>query len=272
MSRHLLLAVAFLSITLILISTSASAQPGTSPSLSNQPPPQPGKSVGTVPSTPPSPMPPAGPAPPSGPLPPDGSSPLATPPNLLSPPSPPGPPRPPGDGNLGSPFTPGPQNQGNNWGNGGVPGNFAPNYGFPNVRQNRGGWYYDEYDDEWYYDDGYDWDQPDWGYGPQAPQYQQRPVFSNQPITILMPEGEPGVCAYVLSGAGGVWNYTIAPGKSQTFNEDRQWMVTFDRGNNLGQQSYNLKPGIYKFRQSNRGWELYRTENPSASQGPPAPM
>jgi hypothetical protein len=64
----------------------------------------------------------------------------------------------------------------------------------------------------------------------------------------------------VLATGSQSWNYTIAPGKSQAFPEDRAWQVTYDRGAGHGQQTYQLRSGQYKFRQGPRGWELYRSE------------
>lgn len=156
-----------------------------------------------------------------------------------------------------SPFSPATQNQNN--------------LGWDNSGWDDGGW-----------DNG--WNNNGWNNGWQQQQnwnqyqyqYQQpQRVYSNQPITIAMPTGEPGMCSYVLSSGQGTWNYTMSPGKSQTFNEDRAWKVTFDRGNGFGEQSYNLKPGYYRFRQSSRGWELYRSEAPPAApiaNAPPPPM
>ena len=151
-----------------------------------------------------------------------------------------------------SPYRPGAQNQNNlGWDNGGWDDGGWDNGGWNNGWQQQQNW------------NQYQYQQP------------QRVTYSNLPITIGMPAGEPGMCSYVLSSGQGTWNYTMSPGKSQTFNEDRAWKVTFDRGNGYGEQSYNLKPGYYRFRQSSRGWELYRSETPPAApiaNAPPPPM
>ena len=126
---------------------------------------------------------------------------------------------------------------------------------------------------------------------PSQPGYQQRdhfhssrpvstsrhsPVtYSRQPIRISMPEDQIGICAYVLRSGDEAFNYTILPGKKQDFTEDRAWKIVYDRGDGFGQQSYGLKPGHYRFRQSSRGWELYRSssmETASTSNAPPPPM
>jgi len=119
--------------------------------------------------------------------------------------------------------------------------------------------------------------QPQYHNYDHQPQYQARAytppapppvVYSNLPISIAMPDGEPGLCSYVLSSGDGSWNYNIGPGQRQTFNEDRAWKVTFDRGNGYGQQSYALHPGLYRFRMSARGWELYRSSASTAAIAP----
>jgi hypothetical protein len=153
---------------------------------------------------------------------------------------------------AGSPFSPGTQNQAWNW---------------PNQNQ----WNQNQWDDGWYDEDGY----YNPGFNPywqQQQQWQQRPpvAWSNEPITIGMPEGEPGICAYSLTSGFGGWNYTITPGKSQTFQEDRPWSITFDRGDNRGTQTYRLKPGQYRFRHGENGWELFRSEFVSGAVAGPA--
>jgi hypothetical protein len=155
-----------------------------------------------------------------------------------------------------------------------------------------GGDYYDDgYSDDGYYDDGYYYDdhhhhndyqggynQGGYNQWRQPLSYQpRRPavVYSQLPITISMPDGEAGLCAYILGDGSNAWNYSIAPGKSQSFKEDRAWTVRYDRGNGYGEQMYRLKPGHYKFRQSARGWELYYSApggNAPLNAGPPAPM
>jgi hypothetical protein len=159
---------------------------------------------------------------------------------------------------AGSPATPGAQNfQPSQWQ---TPG-FNPNNQFqPQWQSWQNQWGNDWYDDEF---DGF---QP--GFNPYWRQQQQQqgwqfqpPVtWSNEPIEITMPEGEPGVCAYTLSSGVGGWNYTITPGKSQAFREDRPWSVTFDRGDGRGVQTYKLKPGRYRFRHGENGWDLFRQE------------
>lgn len=157
-----------------------------------------------------------------------------------------------------APFTPGVQNNttwnnGSNW-NTGNSGNW-----------NQGNW--NSGSQHWQHQ------QPTWQSQPQRWSYNQRQYqptqtsyptapavsYSGDPILISMPAEQPGMCSYILTSGDSSWNYTIAPGKKQSFVEDRSWKITFDRGNGYGEQSYRLAPGQYLFRQSDRGWELYHT-------------
>ncbi len=97
-------------------------------------------------------------------------------------------------------------------------------------------------------------------------------TLSGGQIRLRMPEWETRACSYFLIDPDNAWNYTMQPGKSQTFPLDRSWTIRFDRGQGHGVQSYRLQPGEYEFRQSARGWELYnRTVAASLAAGPAAP-
>lgn len=133
------------------------------------------------------------------------------------------------------------------------------------------------FDDFYYEDDGEYWEEDyDWDYGwNYGNNWQQRPQYSQQPIKLSMLYGELGPVAYVLSGGGQVYNYTMQPGMAQNFREDRPWQITYDRGNGLGQQTYGLKPGHYRFKPTARGWELFRSDSMDdmpLAQAPPPPM
>ncbi len=148
---------------------------------------------------------------------------------------------------------------------------FGP--GSPPSAQAFDDFYYDD-DDGWDWDfapgvqsGGFNWYQNGW----QRPQ----PAYSQQPIKLSMLYGEAGPAAYVLSGGGQVYNYTMSPGMTQLFREDRPWQITFDRGNGHGQQTYALKPGHYRFRMTEQGWGLFRSESMDdlpLAKAPPAPM
>jgi hypothetical protein len=156
-----------------------------------------------------------------------------------------------------SPFNPGSQNQNNGWSNGGNPWNRTT----PQNNQNAGNQTQPQF----------------WGplTRPEEPKFTMpQATYSNLPIKISMPDGEAGICGYVLATGKQAWNYTIGAGKAQIFPEDRVWQVTYDRGGGFGPQVYVLKSGHYKFRQSNRGWELYRSELDAApvAAAPEPPM
>ena len=101
-----------------------------------------------------------------------------------------------------APYTPGVQNNNNNWGSPWSTGNQNSgfNWGYNN------NWQQPQYQQNWQYS------QPQYSqsYRPAQP-YTPPVVYSNLPIKISMPAGEAGLCAYVLSGGNGSWNYTIAP-------------------------------------------------------------
>jgi len=69
--------------------------------------------------------------------------------------------------------------------------------------------------------------------------------------------------------------YTIKPGYSQTFANDRVWTIEFHRGDEQSEvATMVLKSGNYTFTSSAKGWELLLPgETPStSSQIPPAPI
>lgn len=122
-----------------------------------------------------------------------------------------------------------------------------------------------------------------YGYGgmPQANVVQQAPTMiqsqtvivpstpqvahTGEIIKLICPKAATGQLTYSLNGAP----YTIQPGFSQTFRDDRTWKLEFQRG---GEGStvvgYTLKPGTYKFGVGAEGWELRQVVN----ELPPAPQ
>jgi hypothetical protein len=89
----------------------------------------------------------------------------------------------------------------------------------------------------------------------------QRPImrnFSGGLIQIDNPATNKQTLSYTLDGNP----YTIAPGYSQSFPEDRAWVVQFSRGPNMEQARYGLQSGTYSFTSTGTGWELYRGELP----------
>ena len=65
---------------------------------------------------------------------------------------------------------------------------------------------------------------------------------------------------YTLDGIA----YSIPPGYSQEFREDRAWVIQFSRAANVDQARYGLQSGQYTFTSTDRGWELYRSELPAS--------
>jgi hypothetical protein len=119
---------------------------------------------------------------------------------------------------------------------------------------------------------GNDWNHgPNWhpgyqygGYyvGNPVPYVVQSPVVENPlPVTtfsgglikIVNPVGSKTALSYTLNGMP----YTIQPGQSQEFAEDRAWVIDFSRGANFGPAHYGLHAGLYSFSISDHGWELY---------------
>ncbi|MGD0900591.1 MAG: hypothetical protein ABR915_22385 [Thermoguttaceae bacterium] len=113
----------------------------------------------------------------------------------------------------------------------------------------------------WYGDDGR------WlNYG--TPYVVQRPIlqnFSGGPIKIVNPAKTGASLSYLLNDS----TFTIPPGSSQDFQEDRSWVIQFSRGANLDQARYGLQSGLYTFARTEHGWELYRTEFPQTAAPPP---
>lgn len=79
------------------------------------------------------------------------------------------------------------------------------------------------------------------------------------PIKIMSPEDAGAPIAYSLNE----YDYTIQPGESQTLTNDREWVITFDRGGNFGTARYTLYPGIYEFELTKNGWEVYHDSDVS---------
>lgn len=190
------------------------------------------------------------------------------------------------------PSTPGVQNNSSSWNTGGGWDLGGGNWNSGGSNWNSGGGSWNNGSGNWQrvqpnYNQ-YQYQQPQ-RYGYTQPQYQSPsypsqpqytpsapPVnYSGQPIHISMPADQYGSCAYVLASGPDSWNYTMLPGKSQKFTEDRSWQITFDRGGGYGEQSYRLIPGYYRFKQSSRGWELYHSTTappPSSGSAPPPPQ
>lgn len=98
------------------------------------------------------------------------------------------------------------------------------------------------------------------------------PAYSGAPVTIVNPASNNTVLSYSLNGTP----YTMQPGQSQQFAEDRAWTIEFSRGGNFGSARYGLFAGQYTFGPTERGWELFSGPIGTADSGgamanPPPP-
>jgi hypothetical protein len=78
---------------------------------------------------------------------------------------------------------------------------------------------------------------------------------AGRPIKIVSPESAGVPIRYSLNQ----YDYTIQPGESQTITNDREWVITFDKGGDFGTAKYTLAPGLYKFALTETGWQVYHT-------------
>jgi hypothetical protein len=90
-------------------------------------------------------------------------------------------------------------------------------------------------------------------------------------IKLSCPKTAPGELSYSLNGH----LYTIQPGYSQSFRDDRVWTLEFKRGGDGSEIArYPLKAGTYSFVLGSNGWEIQQGTVPSAvtTDIPPAPL
>ena len=119
---------------------------------------------------------------------------------------------------------------------------------------------------------------PQTGSGYGLANSQSLPQFTtpaNRPagtIKLVCPKTAGGPLTYSLNGHV----YTIQPGYSQTFRDDRAWTLEFNRGGDgseIARQS--LRAGTYEFALGTNGWELQQPGAMPAtptSDLPPAPL
>lgn len=88
-------------------------------------------------------------------------------------------------------------------------------------------------------------------------------------IELILPKEATGPLTYTLNGT----IYTIKPGYSQTFPEDRNWFIEFlQRGTGSSMARYQLTAGTYRFVNENGGWDLKLYPAPASSYDiPPSP-
>lgn len=92
--------------------------------------------------------------------------------------------------------------------------------------------------------------------------------YSGEAIRIFNPPGSGGDLHYDLNK----FHYDISPGESQAFKHDREWTISFDRGEGNGEARYTLSPGVYEFKVTGGGWELFKRPRQTASRPPEAPV
>lgn len=91
------------------------------------------------------------------------------------------------------------------------------------------------------------------------------------PIVIYCPAESTGSVSYTINGH----RFTMKPGQSQKFTNDRRWIVEFDQGAGRGLTKYTLNSGHFKFKQTPAGWDFVQTLTPPESgkeSAPPPPM
>jgi len=95
-----------------------------------------------------------------------------------------------------------------------------------------------------------------------SPRLTPSPPLPGQEIKLRCPKAASGPLNYSLNGLV----YTIYPGYSQTFSNDRLWMIAFQRGNESSETvSYQLRSGVYFFVADAQGWNL---QQPDAGNSP----
>lgn len=92
------------------------------------------------------------------------------------------------------------------------------------------------------------------------------PVVTGTPVGDLQsPEMKGGILLvnrgknnatvnYNLNGT----HYVMEAGMSQRLDNDRKWVVEYDRGQGLPPLAYTLSPGTFYFTPSDMGWQLFR--------------
>lgn len=90
-------------------------------------------------------------------------------------------------------------------------------------------------------------------------------------IRLVCPKDAGGSLTYSLNGN----LYTIKPGYSQAFKDDRPWVLQFKRGGDDSEVAqHSLKAGVYTFGVGPQGWELVSSDavRPTDTTIPPPPL
>ena len=95
------------------------------------------------------------------------------------------------------------------------------------------------------------------------------PSPTGQDIKLICPKTATGPLSYSLNGTP----YTIQPGYSQNFRDDRTWRLEFLRaGEGTQVVAYTLRPGTYRFGNGAEGWDLRQVVPTQPGDLPPAPQ
>ena len=87
-------------------------------------------------------------------------------------------------------------------------------------------------------------------------------------IKLIYPKSATGPLSYVLNGTV----YSIKPGYSQTFDDDRDWSIEFLRAGTRSQPvRYRLNGGVFNFVADDNGWDLKQFQAASSAI-PPSPL
>lgn len=111
-----------------------------------------------------------------------------------------------------------------------------------------------------YYSPGYDAVD-----GPAPPP----PMDSAGTIEIVNPEGNAPL-AYDVNQ----FHFEIEPGQTQRLDDDRPWVIQFDKGGDFGDGAYSLEAGRYKFVPTANGWDLVKATDQTgiARRAAPPPL
>lgn len=99
------------------------------------------------------------------------------------------------------------------------------------------------------------------------------PRFDGGEIRLFNPKDAPGPVRYGLNGRV----FTMRPGEQQIFRFDRQWIITLldERAGRPAGAEYSLTKGQFKFKMTDRGWDLVEVDDvvapPSPAEPSPAP-
>lgn len=94
-------------------------------------------------------------------------------------------------------------------------------------------------------------------------------IRTGAPIKLVCPKAAASGLSYSLNGT----IFTIQPGYSQNFRDDRTWKLEFHRGGEESEvATYTLKPGTYNFAVGASGWELRQVVSVSKEDQQPPPQ